>query len=132
MKATAVTDRHDRRPPDDQMSIYDFDILADEKVISSIDSCAPVKLIDYLDAMVDPKYSDVYRHVRRRIRECLEFSQARNPFHAGRHGKYGEEDMKRIKSMKSQGRTFREIAAEIGCSPSTVSRLYVKSLGVPK
>lgn len=129
MKDTAHIERI---PPDDQMSIYDFDILTDEKTIRLIDLCVPVKLLDYLDAMIDPKYSDIYKQVRRRVKECLEFTQARNPFHAGRPGKYDVNDMKRVRSLKRQGRTFREIAAEIGCSPSTASRLYDKSFNILK
>lgn len=122
----------ERIPPDDQMSIYDFDILTDEKAIGLIDFCAPVKLLDYLDAMINPKYTDIYSQVRKRVKECLEFTQARNPFHAGRPGKYDANDMNRVGSLKRQGRTFREIAAEIGCSPSTASRLYDKSFNVLK
>lgn len=80
-------------------------------------------LIAQLDTMVkDPSDSD-YRALREEMLHRMNRAEVKNPFHAGAPAKYEEDYEGRANSLKAEGRTTRQIAAELGCSQSTVVRL---------
>ena len=80
-------------------------------------------LIEQLDTMVrDPSDSD-YMALREEMLSRMNRAEVKNPFHAGAPAKYEEEHEEKALFLKAKGLTTRQIAAEIGCSQSTVVRL---------
>lgn len=80
-------------------------------------------LIAQLDTMVKDPSDSGYRALREEILHRMNRAEVRNPFHAGAPAKYEGHYEGRARSLKAEGRTTREIAAELGCSQSTVVRL---------
>ena len=60
----------------------------------------------------------ILEEVRRRYRERYgeDIREKRNPRKAGRKKKYTEEQRRRIRELREEGQTIREIAKETGCS----------------
>lgn len=80
-------------------------------------------LITHLDTMVrDPSDGD-YRALRDEMLYRMNRAETVNPFHAGAPKKYEDDAEDRARALKREGMTTRQIAAEMGCSQSTVVRL---------
>ena len=85
-------------------------------------------LIEQLDTMVHDPFDPDYRALREEMLYRMNRAEVKNPFHAGRPFQYDENFEKRVLSLKNKGLTTRRIAAEIGCSQSTVVRILNRIL----
>ena len=56
---------------------------------------------------------------------------ARNPRGAGRHCKYSPQTARLIVRLRAEGKSIREIAAEVKCSPGYVQKLLSKKVLYP-
>lgn len=74
-----------------------------------------------LDSMVIDPDADTYRYIKQEIKRRIEI--AINPFHAGRPKIYDDEDIARVKQMKQDGKTVRQISKATGISLGKISTI---------
>lgn len=83
---------------------------------SSIDGI--FRILD--DMVIDPD-ADTYKYIKQEISRRIEI--AANPFHAGRHRIYDDGDIVRVKQMKQEGKTVRQISKATGISLGQISKI---------
>ncbi len=81
-------------------------------------------LLQNLDQMVrDPADRD-YLELREVLRSAYDSCANNvNPFGAGAPVKYGRDVREKVHKLRKEGRKISDIAAEVGCSRATVSRI---------
>ena len=80
-------------------------------------------LLDQIDTMVKDPSDPEYLAIRAEMLRRMNRAEVKNPFKAGAPAKYEEDMEDLVNRLKKGGKKTRQIAAEAGCSQSTVVRL---------
>jgi len=110
-------------PVPGQMSMFDDEFgVIDTNTLSDI---SDKQLVCHLDQYAadpsDPTYQAICREILNRMSESR--TAGKNPFGAGAPKKYSDSDVQKACAMKAEGKSHRQIANELGCSPTTVKHL---------
>lgn len=90
------------------MKIEPILMLPDEALLRALDR--------HVKNLEDEEYQKIREDLRLRMKQTI------NPFDAGRPSKYKKDTAEKAVALRRSGMTVREVAKELGCSPSTVTR----------
>lgn len=80
------------------------------------------QIFQELDKLVKDPDSITYQHIKNEL--TIRTKIKANPFAAGRHKKYREEEIDRILVLRKEGKTYREISKLTNISLGTISTLF--------
>ena len=83
---------------------------------------SPVCLVEQLDFLVKDPADPDYLVLKERLNWFARKAMDRNPFGAGRPGRFDDSEKLEMARMKDSGKTYRQIAEHFECSTSQVHK----------